>query len=143
MTAISAFEPRIVAFLCNWCTYTGADLAGTARLQYPANVRIIRLMCSGAVDVSYVLKPLLDGADGVLIGGCHPGDCHYQEGNYKARRRVAILEESLSAMGLDTGRVWLRWISASEGSRFAETITQFTARLKELGPNPTRALWVA
>jgi len=95
----TGFEPRIIGFLCNWCTYTGADLAGTSRLQYPPNVRIIRLMCSGAVDVSYVLKPLLEGADGVLIGGCHPGDCHYQEGNYKARRRIAILEESLAAMG--------------------------------------------
>jgi F420-non-reducing hydrogenase iron-sulfur subunit len=135
------FEPRIIAYLCNWCTYTGADLAGTSRLQYPANVRIIRLMCSGAVDVSYVLKPLLDGADGVLIGGCHPGDCHYQEGNYKARRRVAVLEESLGAMGIDPRRVWLRWISASEGGRFAETITQFTAQLKELGPNPTKMVW--
>ncbi len=138
---MSDFEPKIIAYLCNWCTYTGADLAGTARLQYPANVRIIRLMCSGAVDVSYVLKPLLDGADGVLIGGCHPGDCHYQEGNYKARRRVAILEESIQAMGLDPRRVWLRWISASEGQRFAETITQFTNQLKQLGPNPARAVW--
>ncbi len=136
------FEPRIIAYLCNWCTYTGADLAGTSRLQYPANVRIIRLMCSGAVDVSYVLKPLLDGADGILIGGCHPGDCHYQEGNYKARRRVAILEESVKAMGLDPRRIRLRWISASEGARFAETITAFTSELRQLGPNPTRELWV-
>ncbi len=135
------FEPRIIAYLCNWCTYTGADLAGTSRLQYPANVRIIRLMCSGAVDVSYVLKPLLDGADGVLIGGCPPGDCHYQEGNYKARRRVAILEESIQAMGLDPRRVWLRWISASEGQRFAETITQFTNELRQFGPNPTKEMW--
>ncbi len=135
------YEPKIVAFLCNWCTYTGADLAGTSRLQYPPNVRIIRLMCSGAVDVSYVLKPLLDGADGVLIGGCHPGDCHYQEGNYKARRRVAILKTILQQAGMDEDRVWLRWISASEGARFAETITNFTAELKELGPNPTRQLW--
>lgn len=135
------FEPRIIAYLCNWCTYTGADLAGTSRLQYPPNVRIIRLMCSGAVDVSYILKPLLEGADGVLIGGCHPGDCHYQEGNYKARRRVAILEESLQVAGMDPRRVWLRWISASEGARFAETITQFTTELKQLGPNPTRELW--
>jgi F420-non-reducing hydrogenase iron-sulfur subunit len=135
------FEPRIIAYLCNWCTYTGADLAGTSRLQYPPNVRIIRLMCSGAVDVSYILKPLLDGADGVLIGGCHPGDCHYQEGNYKARRRVAILEETLKSMGLDAERVRLRWISASEGARFAETITEFTAQLKAMGPNPARALW--
>lgn len=137
----NGFEPRIVAFLCNWCTYTGADLAGTSRLQYPPNVRIIRLMCSGAVDVSYVLKPLLDGADGVLVGGCHPGDCHYQEGNYKARRRIAILEESLKTMGFDTERVWLRWISASEGGKFAETITQFTNRLREKGPNPMKELW--
>ena len=140
--ADNGFEPRIVAFLCNWCTYTGADLAGTSRLQYPPNVRIIRLMCSGAVDVSYVLKPLLDGADGVLIGGCHPGDCHYQEGNYKARRRIAILEESLKTMGIDPNRVWLRWISASEGGRFAETITEFTNKLKALGPNPTKELWM-
>ncbi len=135
------FEPRIIAYLCNWCTYTGADLAGTSRLQYPANVRIIRLMCSGAVDVSYVLKPLLDGADGVLIGGCHPGDCHYQAGNYKARRRVAILEETVKAMGLDPRRVWLRWISASEGARFADTIAEFTTELRQLGPNPTSELW--
>jgi F420-non-reducing hydrogenase iron-sulfur subunit len=138
----NGFEPRIVAFLCNWCTYTGADLAGTSRLQYPPNARIIRLMCSSAVDVSYVLKPLLDGADGVLIGGCHPGDCHYQEGNYKARRRVAILEESLKTMGIDPHRVWLRWVSASEGGKFAETITEFTNQLKALGPNPTKELWM-
>ncbi len=137
----SGFEPRIIGFLCNWCTYTGADLAGTSRLQYPPNLRVIRLMCSGAVDVSYVLKPLLEGADGVLIGGCHPGDCHYQEGNYKARRRIAILEESLATMGFDKERVWLRWISASEGGKFAETVAQFTARLKALGPNPAKELW--
>src|SRR5512142_562193 len=108
----TTFEPRIIAYLCNWCTYTGADLAGTARLQYPPNVRIIRLMCSGAVDVSYVLKPLLDGADGVFIGGGQPGDCHYQEGNYRARRRLAILDETRDAMGLQRQRVLLRWISA-------------------------------
>jgi F420-non-reducing hydrogenase iron-sulfur subunit len=123
-------EPRIIAFLCNWCTYTGADLAGTSRLQYPPNVRIIRLMCSGAVDPVYVLKPLLDGADGVLIGGCHPGDCHYQSGNYKARRRFAVLRDTLDEMGFDQDRVWLRWISASEGSQFAETIREMTATLK-------------
>ena len=109
------FEPKIIAFLCNWCTYTGADLAGTSRLQYPPNVRIIRMMCSGAVDPVYVLKPLLDGADGVLIGGCHPGDCHYQTGNYKERRRLAILKATLEQVGMDEDRVWLRWISASEG----------------------------
>jgi F420-non-reducing hydrogenase iron-sulfur subunit len=123
-------EPRIIAFLCNWCTYTGADLAGTSRLQYPPNVRIIRLMCSGAVDPVYVLKPLLDGADGVLIGGCHPGDCHYQSGNYKARRRFAVLRDTLDELGFDKDRVWLRWISASEGVQFAETIRDMTAMLK-------------
>ena len=135
------FEPRIVAFLCNWCTYTGADLAGTSRIQYPPNVRIIRLMCSGAVDPVYVLKALLDGADGVLIGGCHPGDCHYQTGNYKARRRVAILKETLRQMGLEEDRLWLRWISASEGQRFADTIAEMTAALKAMGPNPMRREW--
>lgn len=130
----NGFEPRIVAFLCNWCTYTGADLAGTSRLQYPPNVRIIRLMCSGAVDPVYVLKPLLDGADGIFIGGCHPGDCHYQSGNFKARRRFAVLQDTLDELGFDKERVWLRWISASEGAQFAETIRDMTAMLKEKGP---------
>jgi F420-non-reducing hydrogenase iron-sulfur subunit len=130
----NGFEPRIVAFLCNWCTYTGADLAGTARLQYPPNVRIIRLMCSGAVDPVYVLKPLLDGADGVLIGGCHPGDCHYQSGNFKARRRFAVLQDTLDELGFDKERVWLRWISASEGAQFAETIRDMTTMLQAKGP---------
>ena len=135
------FEPKIVAFLCNWCAYTGADLAGTSRIQYPPNVRIIRMMCSGAVDPIYVIKPLLDGADGVLVGGCHPGDCHYQEGNYKARRRVAILKNILRQMGFDEERVWLRWISASEGHLFAETVTEMVETLKEKGPNPLKELW--
>ncbi len=127
----NGYEPRIVAFLCNWCTYTGADLAGTSRLQYPPNVRIIRLMCSGAVDPVYVLKPLLDGADGIFIGGCHPGDCHYQSGNYKERRRFAVLQDTLDELGFDKERVWLRWISASEGAQFAETIREMTAMLKD------------
>jgi len=135
------FEPRIVAFLCNWCTYTGADLAGTSRLQYPPNVRIIRLMCSGAVDTIYVLKALIEGADGVLIGGCHPGDCHYQTGNYKARRRVAILKKILSRFGCGDDRVWLRWISASEGKLFADTVTDMVEELKKKGPNPVTKLW--
>jgi len=129
------YEPKIIAFLCNWCTYTGADLAGTSRLQYPANVRIVRLMCSGAVDPVYVLKPLAEGVDGVLIGGCHPGDCHYQSGNYKARRRYLAIKEILKATGFDEERIWLRWISASEGQRFAETITTMVAELKKKGPN--------
>jgi F420-non-reducing hydrogenase iron-sulfur subunit len=135
------FEPRIVAFLCNWCTYTGADLAGTSRLQYPPNVRIIRTMCSSSVDPVYVLKPLMDGADGVLIGGCHPGDCHYLTGNYKTRRRYMALKEILKASGFDEQRLWLRWISASEGKRFSETVTKMVAALKELGPNPFRENW--
>ena len=135
------FEPRIIAFLCHWCTYTGADLAGTSRLQYPPNIRIIRLMCSGALDPVYVLRALLEGADGVLIGGCHPGDCHYQSGNYKARRRVAILKSILSQLGFEEERVWLRWISASEGQLFADTITEMVEYLKEKGPSPLKNLW--
>jgi F420-non-reducing hydrogenase iron-sulfur subunit len=135
------FEPKIIAFLCNWCTYTGADLAGTARIQYPPNIRVIRLMCSGALDPVYVLKALLEGADGVLIGGCHPGDCHYLSGNYKARRRVAILQEILKQVGMDHDRVWLRWISASEGRLFADTVTEMVESLRQKGPNPLRAEW--
>ena len=135
------FEPRIVAFLCNWCTYTGADLAGTSRLQYPPNLRIIRTMCSGAVDPVYVLKPILDGVDGILIGGCHPGDCHYQSGNYKTRRRFIALQEILKETGFDSQRIWLRWISASEGQKFAETVTKMVTALKAIGPNPMRKDW--
>jgi F420-non-reducing hydrogenase iron-sulfur subunit len=131
-----------VAFLCNWCSYTGADLAGTSRVQYPPNVRVIRLMCSGAVDPVYILKPLLDGADGVLVGGCHPGDCHYQSGNYKARRRVTAVQAIASEMGIDPERVWLRWISASEGRLFAETVRGMVEALKAKGPNPLKAEWV-
>jgi F420-non-reducing hydrogenase iron-sulfur subunit len=134
------FEPRIIGFFCNWCTYAGADLAGTSRIQYPPNIRVIRLMCSGALDPVYVIKALLEGADGILIGGCHPGDCHYQSGNYKARRRVAILQSILKQMGFEPERVWLRWISASEGRYFADTVTEMVAKLKELGPNPLKGV---
>ncbi len=137
----SDFEPRIVAFLCNWCTYTAADLAGTSRIQYPPNVRIVRVMCSGAVDPMYVIKALADGADGVLIGGCHPGDCHYQEGNFKARRRVATLLKILEQTGFDSERVWLRWISASEGRLFADTVAEMTEFLRAKGPTPMREEW--
>ncbi len=137
----SKFEPRIVGFLCHWCTYTGADLAGTTRQQYPAGIRIIHLMCSGAIDVVYVLKSLLDGADGVLIGGCHPGDCHYQTGNLKARRRIALLRNIMETLGLDQERVWLRWISASEGRLFAETIREYDGDLQAQGPNPLADEW--
>lgn len=130
------FEPKIIAFLCNWCTYAGADLAGTSRLQYPPNVRIIRLMCSGALDPVYVVRALAEGADGVFIGGCHPGDCHYLNGNYKARRRVATLKTVLEGLGMDSERVMLRWISASEGQLFAQTMREFTERIRAKGPNP-------
>ena len=139
----AGFEPRIVAFLCNWCTYTGADLAGTSRMQYPPNVRIIRVMCSGAVDPVYICRALAEGADGVLIGGCHIGDCHYQEGNYKARRRIAVLHKVLESSGFDPGRVWLRWISASEGKRFADTIQEMTEAMRAKGPSPIRVAELA
>jgi F420-non-reducing hydrogenase iron-sulfur subunit len=135
------FEPKIIAFICNWCTYAAADLAGTSRIQYPPNVRIIRLMCSGAVDPVYIMKALLDGADGVLVGGCHPGDCHYQNGNYKARRRMAILNTILKDVGIPNERMRLRWISASEGRLFADTITKMVEELRELGPSPLKTMW--
>ncbi len=141
MTDAAEFEPRIIAFVCNWCTYVGADLAGTTRTQYPPNVRIVRLMCTGAVDPIYIIRALAGGADGVLIGGCHPGDCHYHSGNYKARRRVAILQKILESVGFGEDRVWLRWISASEGGRFASTVTDMVASLKELGPNTLGRNW--
>jgi F420-non-reducing hydrogenase iron-sulfur subunit len=137
---MAEFEPRIIAFLCNWCTYTGADLAGTSRIQYPPNVRIIRLMCSGGLDPVYVLKSVVEGADGVLVGGCHPGDCHYQSGNYKARRRFAILQSTLDMMGFEPERVWLRWISASEGQYFADTVTEMVEFLKEKGASPLKGV---
>jgi len=132
-------EPRIIAFLCNWCTYAGADLAGTARMTYPANVRTVRLMCTGSLDPMYVVKAFLEGADGVLVGGCHPGDCHYTNGNFKARRRVTLLWEIMDGLGLDRSRLWLRWISASEGGLFAQTIKEMVESLKAKGPSPVKA----
>ena len=135
------FEPKIVGFFCNWCTSSAADVAGTARIQYPPNVRPIRVMCSGSVDNSYILRALLEGADGVIIGGCRPGDCHYVSGNYKARRRVKLLKTILSTLGLDEERVWLRWISADEGKKFAHTMKEFTDFIAEKGPSPFRDKW--
>ena len=135
------FEPKIVGFLCNWCSYAGADLAGTSRIQYPPNIRIIRVMCSGSVDSMYFLRALLEGADGVFIGGCHPGDCHYIDGNYKARRRMVLLENILGTLGLEKERVWLRWISASEGQKFADTMKEMTEAVRKLGPNPIAKHW--
>ena len=135
------FEPKIVGFLCNWCSYAGADLAGTSRIQYPPNVRIIRVMCSGSVDSMYILRALFEGADGVFVGGCHPGDCHYIDGNYKARRRIVLLENILGTLGLEKERVWLRWISASEGQKFADTMKEMTEAIRKLGPNPIAKYW--
>ena len=135
------FEPVIVGFFCNWCTATAADLAGTTRMQYPPNVRPIRTMCSGSVDPVYVLRALLSGADGVIVGGCPPGDCHYVSGNYRARRRIAILKTILATLGLEDDRVWVRWISAAEGPKFAKTMNEITQAIKKMGPNPMKSDW--
>jgi len=130
------FEPYIVGFLCNWCGYAGADLAGTSRIQYPPNLRAIRLMCSGRVDPTFILTALKRGADGILVVGCHPGDCHYINGNLRTERRVALLKKMLSDLGLDDRRVRLEWISASEGERFAAVVKEFVEEIRALGPNP-------
>ena len=135
------FEPKIVGFLCNWCTYAGADLAGTSRIQYPPNIRVIRLMCSGSVDSIYIMKAILEGADAVLIGGCHPGDCHYLNGNYKARRKMVLVKNILETLGMEKDRIWLRWISASEGQKFADTVKEIVEETKKLGPNPVAQRW--
>ena len=133
---IKEFEPNILGFLCNWCSYAGADLAGTSRMKYPANLKSIRVMCSGRVDPSFVLEALRKGIDGVLIAGCHPGDCHYQSGNYKTNRRVKLLKKLLEELGIDPRRVRFEYVSASEGQKFASIVTEFVAEIKKLGPNP-------
>jgi len=136
---MSEFEPNIIGFLCNWCSYAGADLAGTSRMKYPANVKTIRVMCSGRVDPVYILEALKKGADGVLIAGCHPGDCHYQSGNYKANRRMKLLKNMIADLGIEPERVRFEYISASEGKEYAELITEMTEDIKKLGPNPLQA----
>jgi F420-non-reducing hydrogenase iron-sulfur subunit len=128
------FEPRIVAFFCNWCTYTGADLAGTSRMTYAPNARIIRVMCSGRLDPQFIMASFREGADAVLIGGCHPGDCHYQEGNYKALRRYTLLKQVLKTMGIEEERVRLEWISASEGDRVQKVMNEMAEAIRHLGP---------
>jgi F420-non-reducing hydrogenase iron-sulfur subunit len=128
------WEPRVVAFICNWCTYTGADLAGTSRMKYPPNVRVIKIPCTGRFDPLFMLKAFERGADGVLVSGCHPGDCHYSEGNYNARRKFTVFRSLLEFLGVDMTRVWFSWISASEGAKWVETITQFTETIREKGP---------
>ncbi|MBN1401638.1 MAG: hydrogenase iron-sulfur subunit, partial [Anaerolineae bacterium] len=129
-----AWQPKILAFLCNWCSYAGADLAGTSRVQYPPNLRILRVPCSGRVNPIFIVEALRQGADGVLVSGCHPGDCHYMEGNYYARRRFALLQRYLSYVGIEPGRVQFSWVSASEGHRFAEVVRKVTADVQALGP---------
>ena len=129
------FEPRIVGFLCNWCSYAGADLAGMSKLSIPASFMPIRVMCSSRLDPVLVLTAFIRGADGVLVAGCHPGDCHYDTGNYYTRRRHALLKEVMGSLGLESERLQLSWISASEGKRFADIINQFDQRIRVLGPN--------
>jgi F420-non-reducing hydrogenase iron-sulfur subunit len=128
------FEPKIVAFFCNWCTYLAADLAGTSRIKYASNAEVVRVMCSGRIDVQFILKAFAKGADGVLIGGCHPGDCHYQEGNYKALRRYRLVKRLIRQMGIEEERVRLEWISAAEGDRVRVVINEMVENLKRLGP---------
>jgi F420-non-reducing hydrogenase iron-sulfur subunit len=126
-------EPTIVAFFCNWCTYTAADLAGTSRVKYPPNARVIRVMCSGRVDPQFILDAFAQGADGVLVGGCHPGDCHYAEGNYKALRRIMLLKTMLRQLGIEAERLRLEWISASEGEKVARVVSEMVQTLRGLG----------
>ena len=133
------FEPVILALACNWCSYAGADLAGISRCQYPANVRIIRVMCSGMVHPNLVIEALTKGADGVVMCGCHPGDCHYQEGNLKAERRAEAITLMLQDFGIEEERFKLAWVSASEGPQFAKLMTEFTDQIKRLGPSPYRS----
>ncbi|MBN2065356.1 MAG: hydrogenase iron-sulfur subunit [Candidatus Thermoplasmatota archaeon] len=128
------FEPNIIGFLCNWCSYAGADLAGTSRIQYPPNVKIIRVMCSGRINPIFVLNALQQGIDGVIIGGCHPGECHYETGNYLTRRRITVLKKLLEYIGIDPRRVQMTWISASEGAKFADVIKAATDEIRNLGP---------
>jgi len=131
----SEWQPRILAFLCNWCSYAGADLAGVSRLQYPPNARIVRVPCSGRVNPAYILKALQEGVDGVLVSGCHPGDCHYLTGNYHARRKFRLLKELLDFVGIEDGRVQFAWVSAAEGAKFAQVMAEVTEKVRALGPN--------
>ena len=131
---MNEFEPNIVAFLCNWCSYAGADLAGTSRIKYPPNVKVIRVMCSGRVNPMFVINALQQGADGVLVAGCHLGDCHYTQGNYFAKRRMAVLKNLLEYIGVEPERVHMAWVSAAEGQKFADVIKEVTEDVKKVGP---------
>ena len=132
------FEPKIVGFFCNWCSYAGADLAGVSRTKMPPNVRIVRIMCSGRIDERLISKAFTAGADGILVCGCHPGDCHYSEGNYKMMRRFPLLKKLLADYGIEDERVRLEWVSASEGQRFADIVNDMTERVRALGPSPVK-----
>jgi len=134
---LTEFKPKIVGFLCNWCAYAGADLAGVSRIQYPPNLRIIRMMCSGRVDPSFILEAFKQGADGVLVAGCHlPSDCHYIAGNFKAQRRVLMLKKLLKQLGIEPERLRIEWISAAEGDKFARVVKEMVEEIKRLGPSP-------
>jgi len=135
------WEPKIVTFLCNWCSYAGADLAGVSRIQYPPNIRVIRVPCSGRVDPLYIIKVLQNCIDGVLVSGCHPGDCHYISGNLIARRKFALLKSFLEYIGIEPGRVQFSWVSAAEGGRFADIIEKVTSEVKKLGPIKKLEKW--
>jgi len=132
---IDEWEPKIIAFLCNWCSYAGADLAGTSRLQYPPNIRVIRVPCSGRINPLFIIKALASGADAVMVSGCHPGDCHYLTGNMYARRRFVMLKRLLATAGIEPDRVHFTWVSASEGNRFASVVEEVVSKVKKLGPN--------
>lgn len=133
-------EPKLIAMVCNWCTYTAADLSGTSRLTYPAAIRIVRLMCTGMIDAKHILQAFLGGADGVFIGGCHPGDCHYINGNLKASRRISGIREIIKQFGFDPRRLQLTWIGASEGPEFQKHMTEFAEKISELGPSQIREM---
>ncbi|MHA1580170.1 MAG: hydrogenase iron-sulfur subunit [Candidatus Freyarchaeota archaeon] len=139
MSGNGEFKPRIIGIFCNWCSYAGADMAGTSRMQYPPNLRIIRVMCSSRVDPQFVLKAFELGADGVLVAGCHPGDCHYITGNYRAEERIMLLSKLIEELGIEPERLRLEWISASEGNVLVEVMNDFVEKLKELGPSPLRS----
>jgi len=139
MSDEDGFEPKIIGFLCNWCSYAGADLAGVSRIQYPTNIRIIRVMCSGRIDPAFIFEAFKDGADGVLVAGCHlPSDCHYISGNFKALRRITLLKETLKELGIEPQRLRLEWVSASEGDKFATIVRDMVEDLKKIGPNPVK-----
>lgn len=138
MNKTDDFMPKILAFLCNWCSYAGADLAGTSRMKYPASIMPLRVMCSSRVDPLFIIKAYLGGADGVLVAGCHPGDCHYEKGNYYTRRRFAMLKKIFDELGLESDRLLLSWISASEGNKYAKVAKDFTEKMKKQGKNPAK-----